>query len=62
MGKSKFTIEEKLVIIKLNLDDGGSVYSILKKYKMGLSTLKKWIRRYKIEGFHGLKILLHRIS
>ena len=55
-GKNrKYTIEEKINIVNMNLKDHKSIIQIEKELGISNSMVSKWIRRYLNDGLEGLK-------
>ena len=55
-GKNRrYTAEEKLIIVNMNLQDHKSIKQIEKELGISNSLVSSWIRRYLKDGLDGLK-------
>lgn len=52
--RSPKSVEEKLEVIQLYLNDGKSKGYLARKYGVGETTVRDWIRKYKQDGIDGL--------
>lgn len=53
MAKSPHTPEWKIAIVKKYLSGENSIRELAKTYKIGYTTLKNWVYRYKEQGAAG---------
>ena len=53
--RSPKSVEEKLKVVQLYLNEGKSVSWLSKNYGVDDTTLKNWLRKYKQDGVDGLK-------
>lgn len=52
--RSPKSVEEKLEVVQLYLNNGKSVGCLSRKYEVDYSTVREWIRKYKQDGIDGL--------
>ena len=53
MSKSKHTAQWKIEIVKKYLSGEGSYVQLAEVYKIGVTTLKEWVSRYRKQGEAG---------
>lgn len=52
---SKHSLEERGQAVRQVIDQNQSIQWVAKNYETSRTTLKTWVRKYKAEGFDGLK-------
>lgn len=52
--RSPKSVEEKLEVVQLYLNEGKSMGYLARKYEVGTTTVRDWIRKYKQDGMDGL--------
>ena len=53
--RSPKSVEEKLEVVHLYLEQGKSIAALVKVFGVSISTIRYWIRRYHRDGVEGLK-------
>ena len=53
--RSAKSVEEKLEVVHLYLEQGKSITTLTKAFGVSVSTIRNWIRRYHRDGVEGLK-------
>ena len=53
--RSPKSVEEKLEVVHLYLEQGKSITTLTKAFGVSVSTIRNWIRRYHRDGVEGLK-------
>ena len=53
--RSPKSVEEKLEIVHLYLEQGKSIATLVKVFGVSVSTIRYWIRKYHRDGIEGLK-------
>ena len=53
--RSPKSVEEKLEVVHLYLEQGKSISILTKAFEVNGDTIRNWIRKYQTEGVEGLK-------